>query len=99
MLDINDVYEVDSVSDCCGESVYINGICSSCNDHCSVWEFNEEDEDSTNDFWDTESDARDFYQQQYKCARYLIRDVFTTPMLIKLRDWIDECVKENQGGG
>jgi|14BtaG_2_1085337.scaffolds.fasta_scaffold08383_2 hypothetical protein len=45
MLDINDVYEVDSVSDCCGESVYINGICSSCNDHCSVWEFNEEEEE------------------------------------------------------
>ena len=51
-----------------------------------------------NNFWDTESDKRDFYQQQYNCARYLIRDVFTTPMLIKLRDWIDECVKENQGG-
>ena len=49
-------------------------------------------------FWDTESDKRDFYQQQYNCARYLIRDVFTTPMLIKLRDWIDECIKENQGG-
>ncbi len=45
MLDINDVYEVDSVSDCCNASVYINGICSSCNDHCTAIDNIDEEEE------------------------------------------------------
>jgi len=36
MLDINDMYECDVVSECCGESVYINGICSYCKDLCTA---------------------------------------------------------------
>ena len=31
-----DIYEADVVSDCCNKNVYINGICSCCNDHCTT---------------------------------------------------------------
>jgi len=33
--DYSDVYEFGMESDCCGAGVYINGICSNCNDHCT----------------------------------------------------------------
>ena len=33
--DYNDVYEYGVESDCCGAGVYLNGICSHCNDHCT----------------------------------------------------------------
>ena len=34
-MDYNDVWEFGAVSDCCGAGVYLNGICSNCNDHCT----------------------------------------------------------------
>tara|TARA_R110002167_G_scaffold308077_1_gene512815 strand:+ start:481 stop:627 length:147 start_codon:yes stop_codon:yes gene_type:complete len=34
-MDYSDVWELGSVSDCCGAGVYLNGICSECNDHCT----------------------------------------------------------------
>ena len=33
--DYNDVYEYGVESDCCGASVYLNGICAECKDHCT----------------------------------------------------------------
>jgi hypothetical protein len=34
-IDKLDLYEYGVESDCCGAVVYINGICSCCNDHCT----------------------------------------------------------------
>ena len=34
-MDYSDVWELGAVSDCCGAGVYLNGICSNCNDHCT----------------------------------------------------------------
>ena len=34
--DYSDVYEFGMESDCCGAGVYLNGICSCCNDHCTA---------------------------------------------------------------
>jgi hypothetical protein len=33
--DYSDIWEFGMESDCCGAGVYINGICSYCNDHCT----------------------------------------------------------------
>ena len=46
-ISYSDAYEFGMVSDCCGANVYLNGICSNCNDHCtpvSEEELDEEDE-------------------------------------------------------
>jgi len=43
-MDYNDVWEFGAVSDCCGAGVYLNGICSNCNDHCTPVEENDEEE-------------------------------------------------------
>jgi hypothetical protein len=34
-IDKLDLYEYGVESDCCGAGVYLNGICSCCNDHCT----------------------------------------------------------------
>tara|TARA_R110002020_G_scaffold24191_5_gene79764 strand:+ start:165 stop:347 length:183 start_codon:yes stop_codon:yes gene_type:complete len=34
-IDYSDVWELGAVSDCCNAGVYLNGICSCCNDHCT----------------------------------------------------------------
>jgi len=31
----NDMIEHDVVSDCCGATVFLNGICANCKDHCT----------------------------------------------------------------
>ena len=33
--DYSDIWEFGVESDCCGAGVYLNGICSCCNDHCT----------------------------------------------------------------
>ena len=33
--DYSDVWDLGMESDCCGAGVYLNGICSCCNDHCT----------------------------------------------------------------
>ena len=33
--DYSDIWEFGMESDCCGAGVYLNGICSCCNDHCT----------------------------------------------------------------
>jgi len=33
--DYSDIYELGVQSDCCGANVYLNWICSNCNDHCT----------------------------------------------------------------
>ena len=33
--DYSDIWEFGMESDCCGAGVYLNGICSYCNDHCT----------------------------------------------------------------
>ena len=45
-MDYNDVWEFGAVSDCCGAGVYLDGICSNCNDHCTPVEENDEEEKS-----------------------------------------------------
>tara|TARA_R100001530_G_scaffold49358_1_gene36919 strand:+ start:52 stop:264 length:213 start_codon:yes stop_codon:yes gene_type:complete len=42
-LGYSDIYELGVESDCCGASVYLNGICSNCNDHCTPLELEEPD--------------------------------------------------------
>jgi len=44
MMNDGDWFEHGMVSDCCSASVYLNGICSKCNDHCTPVKV-EEDED------------------------------------------------------
>ena len=41
-MDYYDVWEFGVTSDCCGDSVYLNGICSNCNDHCTPIDFIDE---------------------------------------------------------
>ena len=41
-----DWFESGMASDCCGASVYINGICSACKDHCTPVKDEEEKEEA-----------------------------------------------------
>ena len=41
--DYSDVWEFGMESDCCGAGVYLNGICSNCNDHCTPVDSETED--------------------------------------------------------
>ena len=34
-IDYSDIWDLGMESDCCGAGVYLNGICSNCNDHCT----------------------------------------------------------------
>ena len=40
-MSYGDWFDHGMVSDCCNASVYLNGICSSCKDHCTAVEENE----------------------------------------------------------
>jgi hypothetical protein len=55
-MDMNDVYEYGVESECCGASVYLNGICSHCNDHCTTVDEDEE-EDTVNKLMDLYRDV------------------------------------------
>ena len=48
-IDYSDVYEYGVESDCCGADVYLNGICSCCNDHCTPVRKHEWDESNLMD--------------------------------------------------
>jgi hypothetical protein len=41
--DYSDIWDLGKESDCCCAGVYLNGICSNCNDHCTP-EYEEERE-------------------------------------------------------
>jgi hypothetical protein len=41
--DYSDIWDLGMESDCCGAGVYLNGICSNCNDHCTPVDIETED--------------------------------------------------------
>ena len=41
--DYSDIWDLGMESDCCGAGVYLNGICSCCNDHCTPVDSETED--------------------------------------------------------
>jgi hypothetical protein len=56
-MDYGDWFECGMVSDCCGASVYINGICAECKDHCTPIE---EEEDLMDKYRDVGMSPSDF---------------------------------------
>ena len=56
--DYNDVYEYGVESDCCGASVYLNGICSNCKDHCTP--VDEEERELMDEYRDVGMSPSDF---------------------------------------
>ena len=61
-LDYSDIYELGVESDCCGASVYLNGICSSCNDHCTPVDL--EERELMDDYRDKGMSPGDFFRQE-----------------------------------
>jgi len=45
-MSYGDWFEHGMASDCCGASVYLNGICSACKDHCTPVTDEEEEEEA-----------------------------------------------------
>lgn len=61
--DYSDIWEFGMESDCCGAGVYLNGICSCCNDHCTPVEL--EEESSLMDVYrDVGMSPSDFFRQE-----------------------------------
>ena len=56
--DYNDVWDLGMESDCCGAGVYLNGICSCCNDHCTP--VDEEERELMDDWRDAGVSPSDF---------------------------------------
>ena len=48
-MSYGDCFELNVVSECCGASIYINGICAECKDHTEPAEVEEEDNYTSQD--------------------------------------------------
>ena len=60
-LDYSDIWEFGVESDCCGAGVYLNGICSSCNDHCTPVE--QEERELMDTYRDVGMSPGDFFKE------------------------------------
>jgi len=60
--DYSDIWEFGVESDCCGAGVYINGICSCCNDHCTA--VDEEEVGIMDVYRDVGMSPGDFFRQE-----------------------------------
>jgi len=60
--DYSDIWEFGMESDCCGAGVYINGICSCCNDHCTA--VDEEEVGIMDVYRDVGMSPGDFFRQE-----------------------------------
>jgi len=61
-LDYSDIWDLGMESDCCGAGVYLNGICSCCNDHCTPVEL-EEESSLMDKYRDVGMSPSDFYKE------------------------------------
>ena len=60
--DYSDIWEFGMESDCCGAGVYLNGICSCCNDHCTA--VDEEEVGIMDVYRDVGMSPGDFFRQE-----------------------------------
>jgi len=60
--DYSDIWEFGVESDCCGAGVYLNGICSCCNDHCTA--VDEEEVGIMDVYRDVGMSPGDFFRQE-----------------------------------
>jgi len=60
--DYSDIWDLGTESDCCGAGVYLNGICSCCNDHCTPVEL-EEESSLMDKYRDVGMSPSDFYKE------------------------------------